>query len=236
MNSPRLSFLISSIFFAAACGEKGVDTEGTPTTTDATTETATDGTTAPTTGEPACVDPSLTEFGPSVEVTLRNDGDARLFVNLQENCTTVLPFSLRDASDAEVVINKDACDSACEAVLSGGCGCPAGCPIGDVIQLEPGGTFVASWTGRVWAEVTLPAECPKDGCAPQCFAAGQASEGTYTVVARAHDAVGECLACTCEPGPEGSCVVSGAIAMGAEVVAEAELAYPMQTALAVTFE
>lgn len=245
MNFLRLNFLILSVL-AAACGDKGDDTDGTPTGTtspttdptdgDPTTETSTDGTTAPTTGEPACVDPSLTDIGPAVAVTLRNDGAARLFLNLQEMCTSVLPIALRDAGDVAVKINKDACENGCDAVLSGGCGCPAGCPIGDVVQLEPGGTFVTTWSGRVWNEHTLPAECPMDGCEPQCFAAAQAPAGTYTVSARALDAVVDCEPCTCEPGPEGSCVFTGGFAMGAEVVAEAELVYPTQTAVEVAFE
>jgi hypothetical protein len=245
MNLLRLNFLALSVF-AAACGDKSDDTEGTPTgsttttdtgpTTGSTTNPSTDGTTAPTTGEPACVDPSLTDIGPAVEVTLRNNGAARLFLNLQEMCTTVLPIALRDAGDVAVKINKDACENSCDEVLSGGCGCPAGCPIGAVIQLEPGGTFVTTWTGRVWNEVTMPAECPMNGCQPQCFAAAQAPAGTYTVSARAHDMVGECVACTCEPGPEGSCEISGGLAMGAEAVAEAELVYPTQTGIEVVFE
>lgn len=245
MNFLRLSFLILSVL-AAACGEKGDDTDGTPTGTtspttdttdgDPTTGTSTDGTPAPTTGEPACVDPSLTDIGPAVEITLRNDGAARLFLNLQEMCTSVLPIALRDAGDVAVKINKDACENGCDAVLSGGCGCPAGCPIGNVIQLEPGGTFVTTWSGRVWNELTLPAECPMDGCEPQCFAAAQAPAGTYTVSARALDAVVDCEPCTCEPGPDGSCVLNGGFAMGAEVVAEAELVYPTQTGVEVAFE
>lgn len=248
MNLLRLSFLVLSVF-AAACGDKSDDTEGTPTgtttptsdgtdgnsTTGSSTDTATDGPTSPTTGEPACVDPSLTDIGPAVEVTLRNDGTARLFLNLQEMCTSVLPIALRDAGDVAVKINKDACENSCDEVLAGGCGCPAGCALGQVVQLEPGGTFVTTWTGRVWNEHTLPAECPMDGCAPQCFAAAQAAAGTYTVSARALDAVLDCEPCTCEPGPEGSCVFNG-FAMGAEVVAEAELVYPTQTGVEVAFE
>lgn len=245
MNFLRLNFLALSVF-AAACGEKGDDTEGTPTgttttTTDTTdggptTGTTTDGTTAPTTGEPACVDPSLTDIGPAVEVTLRNDGDARLFLNLQEMCTQVLPIALRDASDVALEINKDACENSCDEVLSAECGCPLGCGPGQVVQLEPGGTFVTSWSGRVWNEVTLPAECLMDSCEPQCFAAAQAPAGTYTVSARAHDMVVDCAPCTCEPGPEGSCLLNGGFAMGAESVAEAELVYPTQTGLEVAFE
>ncbi|MFY0536386.1 hypothetical protein [Nannocystis pusilla] len=246
MKLLRLNFLVLSVF-AAACDDKGDDTEGTPTGTTTTTTTdttdgnsttspSTDGTTAPTTGEPACVDPSLTDIGPAVEVTLRNNGAARLFLNLQEMCTSVLPIALRDAGDVAVKINKDACENGCDAVLSGGCGCPAGCGPGQVVQLEPGGTFVTSWTGRVWNELTVPAECPMDGCQPQCFAADQAPAGTYTVSARALDAVIDCETCTCEPGPEGSCLINGGFAMGAEVVAEAELVYPTQTGVEVAFE
>jgi hypothetical protein len=244
MNFLRLNFLALSVL-AAACGDKGDDTDGTPTgttttdsgpTTGTTTDHSTDGTTAPTTGEPACVDPSLTDIGPAVEVTLRNDGAARLFINLQEMCTSVLPIALRDAGDVALKIDKDICENGCDAVLSGGCGCPAGCGPGQVVQLEPGGTFVTTWSGRVWIETTVPAECPMDGCQPQCFAAAQAPAGTYTVSARALDAVVDCVACTCEPGPEGSCLINGGFAMGAETVAEAELVYPTQTGLEVAFE
>ncbi|MBZ5712501.1 hypothetical protein [Nannocystis pusilla] len=243
----RLNFVLLGAL-AAACGEKGVDTDGTVTDTTSPdppgtdggpttgTTTDTDGTTAPTTGESACVDPSVTDIGPAVDVTLRNNGATRLFINLDLNCSPILPFGLRDANDVAVRIDKDVCENSCDEILSGGCGCPSGCGPSDVLQLEPGGTFASKWSGRVWTDVTLPAECPEGGCAPECAAATQAPAGTYTVVARAHDAVVDCEPCTCVPGPEGSCVIDGGTAMGNEVVGEQALAYPMQTGLEVVFE
>jgi len=253
MNYLRLKFLFLGVL-AAACGDKGVDTEGTATdtttadppdtTTDGSptatgitgTDGATDGTTDGTTGEPACVDPSLTDIGPPVEVTLRNNGATRLFINLADNCASVLPFGLRDANDVEVEIDKDACEFGCDDILSGECGCAAGCGPGQVLQLEPGGTFLTGWTGRVWSEATLPAECSVGGCGSVCTAAAQAPMGIYMATARAHDAIVDCDTCTCFPEPEGSCVIGGGFAMGAEVLAESPFMYPMHTGLDIVFE
>lgn len=251
MNYLRLNLLILGVL-AAACSPKGGDTDGTatdtttaeppgtttdgsPTTTDTATDT--DGTTAPTTGEPACVDPSVTDIGPAVDVTLRNNGATRLFINLDRNCTPILPFGMRDANDAEVRIDKDACENSCDEVLGDACGCPAGCGPPDVLQLEPGGTFFGTWTGRVWTDVTLPAEClPPGGCEPVCAAATQAPAGTYKAFSRAHDAVVDCDTCTCVPDPDGSCILNGGFAMGNEVLAEIDFEYPTQTGVDVVFE
>lgn len=239
----RANFLLLSLLLAA-CGEKGGETEsvgGSSTTTEPPGTGSTLGesstTDAPTTGEPAaCVDPSLVEFGPAVQITLHNAGATRLFVNLQEECTRVLPIELRDADDVAVDVNRSDCEFSCETALAGNCGCPAGCGLGSVIQLEPGGTWPLQWSGQRWVEAELPAECPAEDCSPSCLAADQAPDGAYTVSARAFDMATECDTCTCEPGPEGSCELMFAFASGAEALATAALDYPAQTAVELVFE
>jgi len=183
-----------------------------------------------------CVDPAVTEFGPAVEVTIRNDGAVPLFIPTQSNCADVLPFALF-AGDAEIQVSPGQCDFPCGQALTGECGCPAGCgDPSDVVQIFPGGVYVDTWSGVRVVPFELDAECVAEDCGAMCTAQLQTPAGSYTMRSTATSAVQNCEPpCTCTANADGWCMFE-ADPEGAEAVVEAVLDYPAQTAAILTFE
>lgn len=207
-----------------------------PTTTDSPTTDAptTDSPTTDPTGA-ACIDPAETEFGPAVALTIRNDGAVPLFIPTQSFCADVLPVTLF-AGDAEIQISRTLCDFSCGEALTGACGCPAGCgDPSDVVQISPGGVYTDTWSGVRVVPFELDAGCAADGCSAMCTAELQTPPGSYTLRATATSAVNNCEPpCTCTANADGWCIFE-ADPNGAEIVVEAVLDYPTQTAAMLTF-
>ncbi len=244
------TLLVLSLLLACSPKPDGADettasTSGSSTSSSASSSSFTaSSSTDPTTTEPtstgptgdACVDPAETEFGPSVEVTIRNDGAVPLFISIESDCSDILPFTLF-AGDAEIKISSGQCDFPCAQVLTGDCGCPAGCgDPADVVQISPGGVYADTWSGVRVVPFELDAGCAAGGCSPICTAQLQTPPGSYTLRATATAAVDNCEPpCSCTANADGWCTFV-ADPSGADIVVEAALDYPAQTAAMLTFD
>jgi len=202
----------------------------TPTTTDAATTT--DGST---TEEPVtCEDPSVAEVGPEVKISLQNGGDGTIWVDRRLFCGQVLPFDIIDAEGTKLNLTLGLCEFTCEEILAGGCDCQAGCAEPDqVVTIQPGETLELAWSGAHWPTFPVTEECAM-GCETSCVARQQAAPGKYKVVARSSGALAECDKCECVESEPDLCVID-AIRAGDELVVEAELDYPAQTAVVIVF-
>lgn len=229
-----------TIALLLACSPKTDDADETSASASSSSSTDTPTSTdAPTSTDPTgdvCVDPAETEFGPSVAITIRNDSDAPLFILTQSFCASVLPVTLF-AGDAELVISPGSCDFSCADVLSGNCGCPAGCgDPEDVVQIAPGGVYTDTWSGINVVPFELDASCFTEDCGNSCTAERQTPPGSYTMRATAATAVDNCEPpCTCTANADGWCIFE-ASPSGADIVVEVPLEYPSQTAASLTFD
>ena len=218
-----------------ACSPKSDGADEATASSSSSSSSATD---PPTTTDPtgaACVDPAETEFGPAVAVMIRNDGAVPLFIRTQSFCADVLPVALF-AGDAEIQISRGLCDFPCSEALTGDCGCPAGCADpSDVVQIFPGGVYTDTWSGVRVVPFELDAGCVTENCGAMCTADRQTPPGSYTMRATATSAVNNCEPpCTCTANADGWCIFE-AEPTGADIVVEAVLDYPAQTAAMLTF-
>lgn len=231
---------LASLLLLSACGPKdGGDTE--VSTTAETTADTTAGTTAeppttgelPTTGAGVCEDPTV-PVGPPVEIKIRNAGATRAFIDLELGCDAVLPFRVVAPDDTDLRINLGFSEVTCTTAFTDFCGGgDPGCPfIGQVIQIEPGATYLATWSGGSYQLSSLPAACVDKPCR-ECLLAQTAPAGTYTVkVAHAAEISGCDPTCTgCTPSGDGWCFTEGTRV--GETLATASLAYPGTTAVEV---
>lgn len=245
MPAPRLPGIVL-LLSLTACGDKETgsgttgssDTTGSSGTSGPTGTAGTDSggtsTGTPTTGEPgACVDPSETDIGPAVAVTIRNDTAMPLFFPLADLCDPLLPFQVLDADDVVVKTTVRACEFSCETVLQGNCGCGLGCGTAPAVKIEPGGAHIATWSGVQWITTAVLAECV-EGCEPECVARATTPAGTYTLRSTAYEAVTACEPCDCQAGPDGTCEVAGE-GEGQTFTAEITIDYPGETAAEIVF-
>lgn len=184
-----------------------------------------------------CEDPSVSQTGPEVSVTLRNSGAAPIYVPYLSDCDRALPFRLRDASDrflhTSLDTAGDSCAVSCAQAIAGETSCPMGCPeFEKSVKIEPGGAYGVVWPGDEYRRVTLGPECMSS--AGSCSALTQAPPGLYAVLAEAGDAVEGCDVCDCEAGPAGWCVTVGRPG-GTQISLMATLDYPQQTTLELEF-
>jgi hypothetical protein len=204
-----------------------------PATTGSSTDTPT--TDGSTTEEPVtCEDPSVAEVGPEVKISLQNGGDGTIWVDRRLFCGRVLPFDIVDAEGTMLNLTLGLCEFTCEEILAGDCGCQAGCGEFDqVVTIQPGETLELAWSGAHWPTFPVTEACSV-GCETSCVARQQAAPGKYKVVARSSGALAECDKCECEESEPDLCVIN-AIRAGDELVVEAELDYPAQTAVVIVF-
>lgn len=233
---PLLRFVLPLL--VTACGPKDPqpDTASGSSSSSGGTDAPTTGTTdTPTgTGEPGCVDPSIDTVGPAIKVLLRNTGDAPIWVDAKIFCDNRDPFDLLDPQGEPVHAQTGMCEFTCAEALSGGCGCANGCGDADrVVQIDPGATFEASWSGVHWQTTPLAESCAP-GCEPTCVARTQAPAGTYTLIARSSGAVTECEPCGCTPNADGWCEMGG-IRSGDELAVETKFDYPTTTEVLIEF-
>ncbi len=220
----------------ACCGDKaGEATSAGTSSGSATTEAASEPTssapsTGGSTGAPICKFPPAEEFGPPVTVTVRNSGLTPIAISNCDDCDGAVLFGtvggcvrLLGPDDQPVSVNRGSCDFRCSSVLTGKCGCGDGCndSLGG-IQLEPGASFVALWSGEhhvnVGADLPLACfgECGEffpESLEKGCEVSQAAMPGRYRFVARA----------LLEPGP------------GPDVAAEVSFDYPQMTAVEIVF-
>lgn len=187
-----------------------------------------------TTGSPPdCEDPSDPMIGPAVIVTIRNDRDVPIYLQHADGdgCVELLPFGVLPDIKMTLRGGEWCDDPACGPALPSSCGCDPGCGIAtEVLRLEPGATYVSSWSGHTYEYASL-AGCGAD-CG--CWATMQAPPRRYSIAVLVSDAVGVdigmCDTCDCDPGPEGWCVIQG-LQSGMQWTVEASLDYPGQVAV-----
>ncbi|MBL9105739.1 MAG: hypothetical protein JNL82_32755 [Myxococcales bacterium] len=207
--------------------------------TDATDGSAT-ATMSGTTGVDMCAPFDDVVPAPAVQISLRNEGAAPVFLIHVNFCETA-PLVEIDGPDPDVAITwtHGVCEFTCGQAQQGACGCPAFCAEDSVLMIAPGGEFTFAWTGAVYTPAQMPEGCTEDeSCSPDCLLAGQAVDGTYKLVARASTSAIICAdpnTCTCTPNADGYCEVA-ASGIGAELrLAEADIKYPINTSVDLVF-
>lgn len=197
----------------ATCGDKLGETTsagsatGETTTTDSGSDGAASATadtpTSGSTGAPACDIPPAAGVGPPVTVTVRNAGAAPIFIVPCDTCDhSVLYGKVGDAFGGCLrllgpdmqpfdITGTDPCDFRCSAALFGKCGCGDGCGYSGHLQLDPGASFQAVWSGGEYGVVELPLACYGEcgvsfpELAGGCEVSLPANPGVYTFVATA---------------------------------------------------
>ena len=182
-----------------------------------------------------CPDPSNV-VGPPVYIQIRNDGDAPIYLDdsLCFGATRIdILGPLPDLQPVRTLLKP--CEWTCDqAVFNGGhlCESCSQCDYSHVLLLAPGGTVSVQWSGVSYQQHVLPEAC--QNCGGSCTAAVQASKGLYSMIARAHSAITDCLECSCTPDAQGTCQLVGALA-GDVLVADEVIDYPAQTMLTLSF-
>jgi hypothetical protein len=240
-----------------ACGPKGGDTDD---TTDGTSADSSTGEPAPTTadapssttGEPSatstgdtsssttasssttdvlCEDPTVT-VGPSVELKIRNATDAPVFVDHELGCKRVQPYDIVGPDGAELKLDLGFFEFPCSVASGSSCGEDPGCPFdGQVIQIAPGASITARWSGGGQIEAPLSEACAEQFCGG-CWIEEQAPDGVYTVRVPTSTAIecdGEPSCPGCDTGAEGFCITQG-VRMGNKVI-QGDLNYPSEGSL-----
>ena len=106
-----------------------------------------------------------------------------------------------------------------------------GCVVsGRVVQIDPGVTDTASWSGGAYEVAPISEECADKFCDP-CWAQQQAPPGAYTVRVASGTAIKGCNEDMCGicKGEDGWCITDGTRVD--EVVVEGVLDYPSQTSI-----
>lgn len=230
----RASFVGASLALVlSACGpEKGDD--GGSSSAEATTHATTDGpgetggtggtggsdaaTDAPTTAGPDCSQYADEALGPTVEITIRHDGDEPVWLPAG-GCSGQPEVHVLDAMNTDYffaggggcgsrrcvdLLAAESCEIACEP-----CASPT------LVRVDPGATIVLIWSAVIAEELTMTAECaPGIDCAGPCQRLRPVPEGPYTIELPAFlGCTGEC---TCDPpDPNNFCSLFG-VAEGAE--------------------
>jgi hypothetical protein len=201
--------------------------------------TTTDGTT--TEGD-VCEDfgQSDADFGPSVTVMIHNTRPDPIYIRTRPYDGEP-PFALSNEQGSLLWAPSYSCSIVtCAQMIEGTCeeACP-GCVCGEAIGIASGATYEHSWPGALYEQTALPAECNGAGCSPTgCVRPYQAPAGTYTVSSVAFDVVNcDDPPCECSPG-EDTCTIEttnpDAFA-GEELQAEAQLSYPDDAMVEITF-
>lgn len=232
-----------------ACTPKdGSDDSSTSDTTSAATDdpstgtsvpTGSDGTAtgdAPTGDEPTgevCETPSST-VGPPVEIKITNGSDARAYVTVEIECFRRSAFEILDADMTAHKIDLGAFEFTCFEAQLGDCSEQAGCPVGGfVVQLEPGASYVETWTGGFQVMAMIPEACGLDAFCGGCWIEESAPAGTYSVRVTSSDQIegcdGPCEPCT--PADDGTCTLVALRATDDETIVSFE--YPAQSAVEV---
>ena len=244
------------VLVAATCGPTlgatGMSGSGSETGADESTS-ATTGSSAPTTGDASTTGPLVCEYptneitGPEVTVTLRNAGVAAIFVGsndivcqLQDVLVLSRLLELHDADDERLELDPwlDGCETRCDELIAGQCGCDDTCQDPRTLQLDPGGSVKLRWSGVYAVPVDLSPGCFGGECglweSGHCMAPVQAVPASYQFVAFGHTEL-SCAKCTCMANPDGWCEVDYWGPSGLELIARTSFDYPGTTAVEVVF-
>lgn len=148
----------------------------------------------------------------SVEVRVKNATEAPVYLTTPGGgCEFVPGYTVESADGATLIAYLDNCQQACSSAREEHCGCPA-CGDSGAVMVEPGGTYVDTWSGLLYEAAEMPAGCYRDAsCADgddPCLAEVVAGE-PLVFVATVYPEV-ECNPCECAPSESGSCELPGA--------------------------
>lgn len=183
-----------------------------PTTADPTTGATSTG--EATTVGPACAMYQPDVIGPGLDVTIRHEGDAPVWVRALD-CSGLFDLDIVDPLLRDLFtpagscwpvqchdfLGLAACEPACDA-----CGVPL------AVRIEPGASISMHWPGGFLSSMMLTAECaPGEGCQGSCGRPTLAPEGSYTAELRTfHTCTG---ACECDSMPNGWCSIFEPVAL-----------------------
>lgn len=223
----QVALVVASL---VACGPiKGDDTDGLSASDP--TDTMTTMTTAdsePTGGEPAvcdapadpadplgtldvCADYAAHAPATDVEIGFINHSDEAVIVLGGPQCKGVY-FGVTGQPGGRAAHWPYRCQEdppICDELLAGNDpGCLLNCPLPAPVRIEPGGRFATTWTPSLAIATELPEGCtPEPMPAQACTAARRPTAAAYTLetfYVLASDCKGPC---TCEPGPDGWCLL-----------------------------
>lgn len=202
-------------------------------------ESTTDGST---TDGDACEDFDQTDFGfgPGVTVMIHNARPDPIYVRTYPYDGEP-PFALSNESGVLLWAPSYSCSIVtCAEMIAGICeeACP-GCTCGEAIAIAGGATYEKSWPGSLYEQAELPAECNEAGCSSTgCVRPYQAPAGTYTVSSVAFTVLAcDEPPCECSPGDD-TCTIETTnpdAFQGEQLQAEAELSYPGDAMVEITF-
>lgn len=183
-----------------------VDPSLAPTTADSTTGTTSTG--EATTGDPGCAMYQPEAIGPGLDVTIRHEGDAPVWVRALD-CSGLVDLDIVDPlardlftpagncspTQCHEFVELAACEPACD-----------NCAVPLAVRIEPGASIPVHWPGGFLASMMLTAECaPGEGCQGSCGRPTAAPPGPYSAELRTfHTCTG---ACECDPTPNGWCPI-----------------------------
>jgi hypothetical protein len=225
---------------SAASSDGTMATDGTTTDGTTTDETTTDGTT---TDGDVCEDLDQTDgdFGPSVTVLIHNTRPDPIYIRTYPYDGEP-PFALSNEAGSLLWAPSYSCNIVtCAQMMAGTCeeACP-GCVCGEAIGIASGATYEQTWQGSLYQQTILPEECNEAGCSPaSCVRPYQAPAGIYTVSSVAFTVVAcDDPPCECSAGDD-TCTIETTnpdAFQGEELQAEAELSYPDDAMVEITFE
>jgi hypothetical protein len=221
-------------------GESGATTEDTGDGSGSGTTTAD---TSGTTSVLECIPDEKDEsFGPAVAIEIRNEGTEPIYLNPGWGGSML---EIADAATGAPVTYKliSCAGEPCEEVrvtpqmLCGSC---TGGAWEGLLKIEPGRSCTEEWSGADYLYLDIPygcIDCP-DLYADRCHVARPATPATYTVTVTAY-AAAHCDfgSCECAPNNTGCCEPEqyGSVDRDTEMTNEAELVYPDQVSVSVSF-
>jgi hypothetical protein len=195
------------------------------------------------TGEPLCEGLENEMHGEPVTVTIRNDGEAPIYLVEQYYCVSSF-LTIEDPSGQAVEWRSDGWVISCEDLAgpSPSCGGPA-CFV-ETVRIDPGGQYGQSWPGYVHDPKMLDPSCTLNdelgGCGTTCFIERTPTPGTYrfSVEAATELDCGDAACPECENDHgTGACSIYLDNTLGSDrITASAEVAYPGTTSTEIVFE
>jgi hypothetical protein len=197
------------------------------------------------TGDLLCEGLENEEHGGAVELTIRNDTDAPIFLVEQYYCLSSF-IAVEDPGGEPVEWRSDGWVISCEDLAGPAPSCGGPACLGETVRIDPGGEYGQSWPGYVHDPMMLDPTCAMDpdafdSCGTTCFIEHTPVPGEYriSVEASADLDCGEqpCPECEEDHGNGACSIFIDGVAVGPDrFTAEALVAYPDITSAEIVFE
>jgi hypothetical protein len=178
----------------------------------------------------------------AIAIQITNSTASAIFLpQLETDCSTsapFLPYEVSDPAGAPVDVWAGGCGQSCEGMTANVGTCGSGCPIGETVRIEPGGTYSLEWSGLSFDLIQAPSSCftwSAGADTISCPRGRTPAAGSYQVSVKAATA---CASCDCTPSAEGWCALeSGGIqATAATLTTTASLTLPAAQSVEVVFQ